>query len=80
MCMFRDMLWTMVVQAPLLHRLFRSWSLAVCLLMARGCMHAHGARIAAKHANSTITTNACILVRSRSSAMSARMLQAELVI
>jgi hypothetical protein len=79
-CMFRDMLGLAGLQMPLPHRLCRSSSLIVCLLMACGCMRARGAHITAKLYGSTRDMSAHTQARSRSSAVSARMPPVMLVI
>ncbi len=77
-CIVREMLGPIVAQMQSSQRLCRSWNLRVCLLMVRGCIHARGARIAAKLYRSTKYMSAYTLVRNRSSAASARTLQVKL--
>jgi hypothetical protein len=59
---------------------FRGWSLSEWLLAVRGCMHAHDAHITAKLCRNIVLMSVRTLGRRRSSAVSARMLQALLAI
>jgi hypothetical protein len=58
----------------------RRWTPIMWLLVACGCMHALDARISAKRFGCIALMSAHTLVRSRSSAASARTLQAELTV